>query len=98
MAEPKKGVFSPYFNSEIKGEINVNDDFDVSARIQQLARERNLTVHSLAKVCGINPSTLAVGKKRGGEYSLDTIRRICNGLGLTLGEFCTPPNNSELRS
>ena len=76
----------------------MNDDFDVSVRIQQLAQERNLSMNSLAKVCGINPSTLAVGRKRGGEYSLDTIRRICNGLGLTLGEFFTPPNNSEMRS
>ena len=76
----------------------MNDDFDVSARIQQLARERNLSMNSLAKVCGINPSTLAVGRKRGGDYSLDTIRRICNGLGLTLGEFFTPPNNSGVRS
>lgn len=76
----------------------MNDDFDVSVRIQQLAQERNLTVNSLAKVCGINPSTLAVGRKRGGNYSLDTIRRICNGLGLTLGEFFTPPNNAEMRA
>ena len=75
----------------------MNDDFDVCVRVQQLVRENNLSLHSLAIVCGINPSTLAMKRKRGGDLSLDTIRRICNGLGITLGEFFTPPN-SEMRS
>lgn len=71
----------------------MNDDFDVRMRVQQLARAHNLSLHSLAIACGINPSTLAVKRKRGGDLSLDTIRRICNGLGITLGEFFTPPNS-----
>lgn len=73
----------------------MKNDFDVTARVRQLALERNLSLHSLAKACGINPSTLSVNRRRGGQISLDTITRICDGLGLTLGEFFTLPNNTE---
>ena len=96
VVEPRRGIFAAFY-SDSKGVTNVNDDFDVCVRVQQLARENNLSLHSLAIVCGINPSTLAMKRKRGGDLSLDTIRRICNGLGITLGEFFTPPN-SEMRS
>lgn len=79
----------------------MKNEFDAYERVCRLAEERALTVSGLARICGLNPSTLSVTKKRGGQMKLDTIMRICDGLDMQLGEFFAPPcterNLGELR-
>lgn len=56
-------------------------------RVKELANERNLTLCGLALLCGISQSTLKNTSRRGGQLSLDTIERICDGIGISLSEF-----------
>ena len=49
------------------------------------ARDMNLCV--LAKKCGISYSTIQTTARRGGQLSVETIERICLGLGITLKDF-----------
>ncbi len=41
----------------------------------------------LAKKCGISYSTIQTTARRGGQLSVETIERICQGLGITLKDF-----------
>lgn len=52
--------------------------------------ERDLTLYQAAKLFHIPRSTLSNARKRGGHLSVDTIERVCDALGITLGEFFTP--------
>ena len=40
-----------------------------------------------AKKCGISYSTIQTTARRGGQLSVETIERICLGLGITLKDF-----------
>ena len=60
----------------------------VSNRIMELCKEKNMTIGLLATSAGVNPSTIYVlidpTKKTVG---LKTVKIICDGFGITLGEF-----------
>lgn len=60
----------------------------IANRILQLCEERKLTVYSLAMICGINRTTLysIIGTKSNSP-EVATIKKICDGLEITLGEF-----------
>ena len=67
---------------------------DISARIINLRKNRNISQYRLAKLAGVSQAALSdieSGKKRA---SLETIERICAALGLTLSEFFSdqPPD------
>lgn len=60
----------------------------VRDRILRLCEERNMTINRLASVCALPPSSIKnilYGKSR--NPKLMTIKLICDGLGITLGEF-----------
>ena len=38
-------------------------------------------------ICDVSHSTLKNSERRGGQLSVDTIERICDGLGITMSEF-----------
>lgn len=57
------------------------------ARAKELALERNLTFFKLANLCDIAYTTLKSTEARGGQLNVDTIERICTGLGITMSEF-----------
>ena len=63
----------------------------VKNRILQLCGERNLSINRLAAMCALPPSSLKnilYGKSK--NPKLLTIKLVCDGLGITLGEFfCT---------
>lgn len=67
---------------------------DTGKRVLQLANERNLTLGKLAKICGMQYSTLYTAVQRGSQLSVDTIERVCDGLGITLAQFFTEPGAS----
>lgn len=60
---------------------------DTIARVHELAEERELTMYQLATISGVSFSTIQTTKKRGGQLTVDTIERICDGLGIRLVDF-----------
>lgn len=57
-------------------------------RFQQICKERNIKLNELANISGVTPSTVysMIDKKRR-EMSIRTIKKLCDGLEITLGEF-----------
>ena len=45
------------------------------------------TFFKLSQICDVSHSTLKNSERRGGQLSVDTIERICDGLGITMSEF-----------
>lgn len=60
----------------------------VVARFKQLCKERNIKINELAYRSGVTPSTAysMVDPKRR-DVSIVTIKKFCDGLDITLGEF-----------
>ncbi len=64
----------------------------VRNRILQLCGERNITINHLANLCGLPPSSvknILYGKSK--NPKIITIKKLCDGLGITLGEFFSTP-------
>lgn len=60
----------------------------VRNRILQLCNERNITINALATISGFPPSfinNILYGKSL--KPKIITIKMICDGLNITLGEF-----------
>ena len=68
---------------------------DTIARTKFLATEQGLTLFKLAEKCGVAYRTLRNTERRGGQLQVETIERICQGLGITLAEFFTEPPASS---
>lgn len=69
----------------------------VKNRILQLCGERNLNINQLATLCALPPSSvknILYGKSK--NPKLITIKMICDGLGMTLGEFFSTPEFDKL--
>jgi transcriptional regulator with XRE-family HTH domain len=64
----------------------------ISRRIKLLCKERNLNPSSLAYLCGIDRSTVySILGDKSKSPEVATIKKICDGLEITLGEFfCSP--------
>lgn len=60
---------------------------DTIARVKELAAERNLSMHGLAKICDVPYSTLKNTEQRSGQLTVDTIERICLGLNIPMSMF-----------
>ena len=56
-------------------------------RVIELVDDRGLTLYKLAMLCDIPYSTLKNTERRQGQLTIDTIERICQGLGITMAEF-----------
>lgn len=64
----------------------------VKDRILRLCEERNMSINKLATVCALPPSSIKnilYGKSK--NPKLLTIKMICDGLDITLGEFFSTP-------
>ena len=64
----------------------------VRNRILQLCQERNMTINRLATVSALPPSSIKnilYGKSQ--NTKLLTIKLICDGLDITLGQFFSTP-------
>ena len=64
----------------------------VRARILELCGERNITINKLADLAGLPPSSvknILYGKSR--NPKILTIKILCDGLNITLGEFFSTP-------
>lgn len=69
----------------------------VAQRFKELCRERKLSVNALADLSGVTPSTVysMLDEKRR-KVQIDTIKILCDGLDITLGEFFSAPIFDEL--
>ena len=64
----------------------------VRDRILHLCEERGLTINRLATICALPPSSIKnilYGKSQ--NPKLLTIKMLCDGLDITLGEFFSTP-------
>lgn len=69
----------------------------VRNRILQLCGQRDMTINRLATVSALPPSSIKnilYGKSR--NPKLITIKMICDGLGITLGDFFSTPEFDAL--
>lgn len=69
----------------------------VVTRFQQILRERNMRPNELANLSGVTPSTVySMMDERRKELSINVIKKLCDGLDMTLGEFFSVPLFDEL--
>lgn len=61
----------------------------VKIRIVELCKERKITINKLAIISGITQSTLNNIMHRESSPTISTIKKICDGLEITLVEFFT---------
>lgn len=60
----------------------------VAARFQQLMAERKLNANGLANVSGVTPSSVySMLDPRRKEVSVNLVKKLCDGLEISLGEF-----------
>ncbi len=69
----------------------------VKNRILSLCQQRDITINKLATLCALPPSSIKnilYGKSQ--NPKLLTIKMICDGLDITLGEFFSTPEFDAL--
>ena len=60
----------------------------VVKRFKELCKERNIKINELANISGVTPSTAySMIDENRRDVSIVTIKKFCDGLGITLGEF-----------
>lgn len=69
----------------------------VAARFKALCRQKSIKMNELASRSGVTPSTVysMLDPKRR-EVSITTIKKLCDGLDITLGEFFSTPEFDTL--
>ena len=61
-------------------------------RFRELCKERNIKTNELANISGVTPSTAySMMDKSRRDISIVTIKKFCDGLDITLGEFFSTP-------
>ena len=69
----------------------------VVLRFQQICDQRGIKTNELANISGVTPSTvysmMDVSRR---DLSITTIKKLCDGLDMTLGEFFSTPEFDEL--
>ncbi len=64
----------------------------VKERILQLCKERDLSINKLATISGVTQSTVNnIISERNNSTTVSTVKKLCDGLGITLGEFFSTP-------
>lgn len=69
----------------------------VALRFKELCGERNISLNELAVRSGVTPSTAySMMDKTRRDISIITIKKFCDGLEITLGEFFSVPLFNDL--
>ncbi len=69
----------------------------VAERFKELCEERKIKINELANLSGVTPSTaysMMDANRR--DISITTIKKFCDGLEITLGEFFSTPEFDDL--
>ncbi|MBQ4160174.1 MAG: helix-turn-helix transcriptional regulator [Clostridia bacterium] len=60
----------------------------IAKRFAELCTKKNIKLNELANVSGVTPSTVySMMDKSRRDISIRTIKKLCDGLEITLGEF-----------
>ncbi len=69
----------------------------IANRILQLCNERNIAINELANISGVSPSTVySILNEKSQNPGAITIKKLCDGLEITLGEFFNTPEFDSL--
>ena len=69
----------------------------IANRILQLCDERSIAVNELANTSGVSPSTVySILNEKSQNPGTITIKKLCDGLEITLGEFFSTPEFDAL--
>lgn len=69
----------------------------VANRIEQLCRERKITINGLSYISGVPNSTIkGIFYRRSRNPGISNIKKLCDGFGITLGEFFSTPEFDNL--
>ena len=69
----------------------------VAIRFKNIMKEQNLNSNALAYSSGVTSSTVySMLDKRRRDVSIVTIKKFCDGLDMTLGEFFSSPEFDQL--
>ena len=69
----------------------------VVARFQEIMKEKNIKTNELANRAGVTPSSVySMLDPRRKEVSVNLVKKLCDGLDMTLGEFFSAPVFDEL--
>ena len=64
----------------------------VAARFEQILQERRIRANELANRSGVTPSSVySMLDPRRKEVSVNLVKKLCDGLDMTLGEFFSAP-------
>ena len=64
---------------------------DTIRSVEELAYAQGISLAQLAKKSGVSNSTLKNARNRNYQLSVDTIERLCIGLGIKMSEFFDTP-------
>ena len=60
----------------------------VAARIEELCKERDITINGLSYISGVSNSTIkGIFYKRSRNPGVATIKKLCDAFGVTLAQF-----------
>ena len=69
----------------------------IANRIIQLCNERNIAINELANISAVAPSTIySILDQRSQNPGAVTIKKLCDGLEITLGAFFSTPEFDAL--
>ena len=69
----------------------------VAKRFEDICKTRKIRINELANISGVTPSTAySMMDKTRRDVSVVTIKKFCDGLGITLGEFFSTKEFDEL--
>lgn len=69
----------------------------IRERILRLCAERGISVNRLATICALPPSSIKnILYGRSNDPKIRTIKKLCDGLEITLGEFFSTPEFDDL--
>ena len=69
----------------------------VANRITELSKERGVAINAIANTSGIPPMTVySMLNAKSKNPGIVTIKKLCDGFGITLGEFFSTPEFDSL--
>ena len=69
----------------------------VAVRLRDICARRGTRANELANISGVTPSTVySLLDTRRRDVSVTTVKKLCDGLEITLGEFFAAPVFDEL--
>ena len=71
----------------------------IKLRIQALAKEQGMSLYQLSQISGMTQSTVNnLMNRETSSPTIATIKRLCDGLGITLAEFFDTDDFTELNT